>query len=175
MALPLFPQTLITDRPLVQVMENKDYNYYVGTWRWVDSTTQSELIIKLVLSKTTEPDWEISYLKGAYLYKKDGIVVADYLEELNENKKFVYYPIYIFCDRENNMNLTVRDYLIKNGNNVFKRHGGSSFIKYTSSLPEQIYWKIIDNKYAGVLYTDENKVYPPGISLPEDIILTKVE
>ena len=160
---------------MVQFIENKDYSYYVGTWKWEDTASQSEFVIKLEISKTTEPDWEVDYLRGAYLYKKNGTVVADYMSELNDNKKFVLYPIYIFSNRENHMDLTVRDFLIKNGNNVNKKHGGSSFITYFSSSPEQIRWKIIDDKYIGILYTDEKMVFPPGISLPEDIILTKVE
>ncbi len=172
---PLFSQINFQDIPMAQLIENKDYSYYVGTWKWEDTTSQSEFIIKLEIAKTIDPDWEVEYLKGGYLYKKNSIVVADYMKELEDNKIFVLYPIYIFCDKENNMNLSVRDYLIKNKNNVNKKHGGSSFIKCFSLLPEQIHWKIIDDEHLGDLYTNEKMVFPPGISLPEDIILTKVE
>lgn len=174
MALPLLSQTLITDRPLVQVLENKDYSYYVGTWRWSDSVTQSEFEVKLELAQTTDPDWCVDYLKGAYKYKKNGVVVADFMNELDEDKKsFVRYPIYIFADRENNMQLRVRDYLLKDGYGELKRFIGSSYIKYVSSDPEQIRWKIVDDEFR--VYVDEKMVDPPGISLPDDIILTKVE
>ncbi len=172
---PLFSQINFQDIPMAQLIENKDYSFYVGTWKWEDTTSQSEFIIKLEIAKTIDPDWEVEYLKGGYLYKKNGMVVADYMKDLNSVKDFIDYPIYIFADRENHMRLRVMDFSIKNGRNVTKRHSGSSYVKYIAESPAQIEWKIIDDRHLGVLYADEKMVFPPGISLPEDIILTKVE
>lgn len=173
--MPLFSQTSITDKPLVQVLENKDYSYYVGTWRWEDSTTQSEFVIQLVLTERISSINRArrTYLKGAYLYKRGGEILVDYMNELSEDKDFVRYPIYVHNDGDNNMQLGVRDYLLRDGYGKPKHHGGSSYIKYVSSDPEQIRWKIVDDEFR--VYVDEKMVDPPGISLPDDIILTKVE
>lgn len=159
----------------VELMANKDYSYYVGTWRWTDSTSDSEFVIKLEITQTIDPDWTIDYLKGAYRYKKNGVVVADYMEELSVNKDFVLYPIYIFNDCKNNMELGVRDFELKDGYGEHKHHGGSSYIKYISDNPQQIKWVIIDDRQSGSIFADEKMIDPPGISLPADIIMTKVE
>ena len=160
----------------VELMANKDYSYYVGTWRWTDSTSDSEFVIKLEITQTPDPDWTFDYLKGAYRYKKNGVVAADYMEELNESKPIMTrYSIYITADSDNNMELGVRDYLLRNGNGVAKHHGGSSYIKYISDNPQQIKWVIIDDRQSGSIFADEKMIDPPGISLPADIIMTKVE
>ena len=62
---------------------------FIGTWKWEDQSSNSEIIIQL---KTYTGVWgffgdETTYtiLVGAYSYKKDGIVVADYLDECSKN------------------------------------------------------------------------------------------
>ena len=162
---------------MVQFIENKDYSYYVGTWKWEDTASQSEFVIKLVQAERISSinNTKRVYLKGAYFYKKNGVIVANYMNELNEEKDFVHYPIYVHNDRENNMKLGIRDYLLKDGYNNAKHHGGSSYIKYISSDPEQIKWIIIDDRLSGAIFTEDKMTDPPGISLPEDIILTKIE
>ena len=174
---PLFSQINLQDIPMAQLIENKDYSFYVGTWKWEDTTSQSEFIVKLVQAQriSSLDNTKRTYLKGVYLYKKNGEVVADYMSELDEEKEFVHYPIYVHNDRENNMKLGIRDYLLKDGYNNAKHHGGSSYIKYISSNPEQIKWKIVDDRLSGAFFTDDRMTDPPGISLPEDIILIKVE
>ena len=162
----------------VELMANKDYSYYVGTWRWTDSTSDSEFVIKLEMAE--EVSWisgkPFQYLKGAYRYKKNGVVAADYMEELNESKPMMTkYPIYIDADSGNNMQLGVRDYLLRDGHGAAKHHGGSSYIKYISDNPQQIKWVIIDDRQSGSIFADEKMIDPPGISLPADIIMTKVE
>ncbi|MBQ8034748.1 MAG: hypothetical protein IJ267_06420 [Bacteroidales bacterium] len=160
----------------VELMANKDYSYYVGTWRWTDSTSDSEFVIKLEITQTIDPDWTIDYLKGAYRYKKNGVVVADYMEEINKSKQIMpRYPIYITADSDNNMELGVRDFELKDGYGEHKHHGGSSYIKYISDNPQQIKWVIIDDRQSGSIFADEKMIDPPGISLPADIIMTKVE
>ena len=160
----------------VELMANKDYSYYVGTWRWTDSTSDSEFVIKLEITQTPDPDWTFDYLKGAYRYKKNGVVVADYMEEINKSKQIMpKYPIYITADSDNNMELGVRDFELKDGYGEHKHHGGSSYIKYISDNPQQIKWVIIDDRQSGSIFADEKMIDPPGISLPADIIMTKVE
>ena len=162
----------------VELMANKDYSYSVGTWRWTDSTSDSEFVIKLEIAEQVSSisGKPFQYLKGAYRYKKNGVVAADYMEELNESKPIMTrYSIYITADSDNNMELGVRDYLLRNGNGVAKHHGGSSYIKYISDNPQQIKWVIIDDRQSGSIFADEKMIDPPGISLPADIIMTKVE
>lgn len=153
MPISLLSQTLAPDSQLVQIMENKDYSYYMGTWKWEDTVSQSEFVIKLIMAERTTGINKNKryYLKGAYMYKKNGEIVADYMDELNENKEYVQYPIYVLNDRINNMRLRVRDYLLKDGYGDKKRFGGSSFIKYISESPEQILWRIFDDKYSGAI------------------------
>ena len=148
----------------------------MGTWRWTDSTSDSEFVIKLEITQTPDPDWTFDYLKGAYRYKKNGVVVADYMEEINKSKQIMpKYPIYITADSDNNMELGVRDFELKDGYGEHKHHGGSSYIKYISDNPQQIKWVIIDDRQSGSIFADEKMIDPPGISLPADIIMTKVE
>lgn len=170
-------QNSFADMPEIQVKENKDYSYYIGTWMWEDTTSRSEFIVKLEMAQATSTisDKSFPYIKGGYRYVKNSSIIIDCMSDILEERDFILYPIFIFADNDNNMQLNVRDYHIKNGNGRPKLHAGSSFIKYISAEPEQILWKIVDNRQSGHIYVDPNMIDPSGITLPDNIVLKKIE
>ena len=150
--------------------------YYVGTWKWEDQSSNSEIIVKL---RTYTGVWgffgdESTYtiLVGAYSYKKDGIIVADYLNECSKNhSSWIGYPIAIWDIEE----LCIRDYLLKDGYGTLKLIAGSSKIEHVSSNPDKIKWTLVDDAHSGDIIADPKLIEPQGISLPKEIVLTKVE
>ena len=175
MSLQADAQNSFGDMPEIQVKENKDYSYYIGTWKWEDTTSRSEFIVKLEMGRTKDPEWVTDYLKGGYRYVRQGVILVDCIDDIQCDMEFVHYPIYIFSDNDNNMSLRVWDYHIKNGNGRPKLHAGSSFIKYISAELEQILWKIVDDRQSGHIYVDSNMIDPSGITLPDNIVLKKIE
>lgn len=151
-------------------------DYYVGTWKWEDQSSNSEIIIQL---KTYTGVWgffgdETTYtiLVGAYSYKKDGIVVADYLDECSKNySSWVGYPIAIWNMEE----LHIKDYLLKDGYGALKCIAGSSRVVHVQSNPHKIKWILVDDAHSGDIIADPKLIEPQGISLPNEIVLTKVE
>ena len=72
----------------------------------------------------------------------------------------------------NTLSLSVRDYYLKNANGRNKILSGNSRIEYISN--KQLRWILVDNAHESLSFS-ANSTYPSGISLPADIILTKVE
>ena len=154
------------------------YDNYVGTWKWEDKQTDSEFVIILKKSKA---DWTkfnagvVDCIIGAYKYKKNGIITSDNLNELIEEKGYIKYPINILGDNSY-MRLYVKDYAIKNGKGTPKNMKGSSNVKILegSDGKIQMQWIVVDDGHQHI-YTDEERVFPKGTSLPTNITLTKVE
>ena len=146
--------------------------YYVGTWRWVDNNTNSEIVVKLRLfTGNWETGGTYTTLVGAYSYKINGEIIADFLNEVNTDYgSWVKYPISFKYMRE----LRIRDYALCNGYGP-KYIKGSSTIKHISSNPDKIKWILVDDARAGDIIVDPKLVEPAGISLPVEIILTRVE
>ena len=159
---------------LLQAQDTQDY--YVGTWKWEDQRSNSEIIIQL---KTYTGVWgylgntsSYTVLVGAYSYKKDGVIVANFLNEFGENySSYASYPIAIWDMKY----LGIRDFLLTNGEGAPKYIEGSSRIEHVSSNPDKIKWTLVDDAHSGDIIADPKLLEPQGISLPKEIVLTKVE
>ena len=158
--------------------QEKDvYSDYVGTWKWSEPQTQSELTVVL---KRGQADWT-RYKKGikpciigAYELKKNGVALVNNLNELSEEKRYSAYPI-VLLGNENYMRIYVDDYTIKNGDGSYKSMQGSSHVALIKEGDGfKLKWVIVDDGNEGA-HWDENLTYPDGTALPTDIILTKVE
>lgn len=168
----IFLLSLLTTLLLAQ--DSQDY--YVGTWKWEDQSSNSEIIIQL---KTYTGVWgywgntsSYTVLVGAYSYKKDGVIVANFLNEFGENySSYVSYPIAIWDMKY----LGIRDFLLTNEEGAPKYIEGSSRIEHVSSNPDKIKWILVDDAHSGDIIADPKLIEPQGISLPKEIVLTKVE
>ena len=158
--------------------EQSVYDSYVGTWKWVDEKTDSEFMIILKKSKA---DWTkynagtADCVVGVYKYKKEGVVIADNLDQISEHKEYNLFPVRLFPGR-NHTRLSVTDFIVKNKYGHNKDMGGSSNVKLIQNTEgsSQMQWTIVDDD-SGHVYMDSNKAFPKGTSLPTNIVLTKVE
>ena len=65
---------------------NNLFNTFEGTWRWDDPTTNSTFIMVLkkeYVDETAEEGFSYDLLVGEYYYKKNGIVEANTLADIN--------------------------------------------------------------------------------------------
>lgn len=165
----IFLLSLLTTLLLAQ--DSQDY--YVGTWKW--ESADSEILVKLKIynyNSKWAPNAQYTMLVGAYSYKKNGVVLADSLDELEKNySSWIKYPIAIWDIKE----IGIRDYLLKNGYGSLKYIHGSSTIQHISSNPDKIKWILVDDAHSGDIIADPKLIEPQGISLPKEIVLTKVE
>ena len=129
-----FTLLLLLISTCLQAQDTQDY--YVGTWKWEDQSSNSEIIVKL---RTYTGVWGFfgdesiyTILVGAYSYKKD-------------------------------------DY------GALKRIAGSSRVVHVQSNPHRIKWVLSDDARKGEVIADPKLLVPQGISLPKEIVLTKVE
>jgi hypothetical protein len=144
----IFLLSLLTTLLLAQ--DSQDY--YVGTWKWEDQSSNSEIIIQLktytgvcgFLGNTSS----YTVLVGAYSYKKDGVIVANFLNEFGENySSYASYPIAIWDMKY----LGIRDFLLTNEEGAPKYIEGSSRIEHVSSNPDKIKWILVDDATQGIL------------------------
>ena len=68
-----------------------------------------------------------------------------------------------------------KDYLLKDGYGALKRIAGSSRVVHVQSNPHKIKWVLSDDARKGDVIADPKLLVPQGISLPKEIVLTKVE
>lgn len=148
-------------------------DYFAGTWKYENTATGEEFILKL---KRGDEPGSGSYLVGAYLYKKNNIVVIDCLNHYYKNyaNKFEY-PVYATNKARNpswvNPNLLYMffsDSLL----NYRSRNSALSienFI-YKGSGPRkmEIFLRTADGVFA-------NKLPPDKLTPPEYMVLTKEE
>lgn len=158
--------------PFYMYSQNIELNSLSGEWKWTDEATSEEIYIYLKpgvfeipasIGSGSEP-----CLLGVYKYYKDDVCVVDYYNELSDSKRSALYPIRIL----NTLSMSVRDYILKNGNGRNKILSGSSRIEYISD--KMIRWVIIDDNHES-LFSDTKMSFPDGTSLPTSIVFTRIE
>ena len=161
--------------PIIDIHAQKSINYdfYIGTWRYVNTKTNEELTIKL--RETTHQVPPIfgghieECLAGVYIYKKNGQIIIDNSDQFMSNFHVFDMPIYASGDppTPNRLFLGVRDYgKLWNG----KPKGGIGLIIIESNNPKKIRWQVGDSEG---IWIDEAP--PAGFSIPTDAVFTKVE
>ena len=151
-------------------------DFYVGTWRYTNTTTKEEFTIKLRKSIHTAYNAKKDCVVGAYTYKKNGVVILDNMNEFLIDKAVgLPGPIYasnakanISDSNPNELYLSVRDYgLVSDG---VPKYGIGSIIIVSTSNPKKIRWILEDPE--GVYIQGH---WLPGFSIPTDAIFTKID
>ena len=106
------------------------------------------------------------------LCKKCHSLAQMVMDKFGENySSYASYPIAIWDMKY----LGIRDFLLTNGEGAPKYIEGSSRIEHVSSNPDKIKWILVDDAHSGDIIADPKLIEPQGISLPKEIVLTKVE
>ena len=174
--------TLIACLMSMSLFSQDTQEWYVGTWKWTDKESDSEIIVKLRLFHGDYPSmrekgarWQFTNIVGAYSYKKNGVIVADNLNEVNENYvEYLKYPIVIWHMED----FKIRDPKLRNYDSKSdwpKVIDGSSTIECVSAKPKKIKWKLVDDEGSGGIMVEGYGWHSPkGISLPIEITLKQV-
>ena len=154
-------------------------DWYVGTWKYENTSTGEELIIKLKRSQFTElPIFGseiVDCLVGVYRYKANNQIIVDKLNLFNLDLEPYDCPITLSSRKSISLlSLSVIDYSITNGRGKFKSINVPSTVEYISSSPKTIKWKlvVVEQEY---FYYEQIDRFPEGTNLPREVILTKVE
>ena len=157
-------------------------DFYVGTWRYTNTPTNEEFTIKLRKAVHTS---SLSMIReecivGAYILKKNGVVVLDNMNEFMNDRSVdgVDIPIYATNAREtaaavnpNMLRTTVLDYGILRPSSNVPKYGIGSITIVSTSNPKKIQWVLKDPPGARIV----GHSAPMGFSIPTDIILTKID
>jgi len=154
-------------------------DWYVGTWKYENTSTGEELIIKLKKSQEVVPPTFgggiEECLVGVYRYKKNNLILADKLDLFNENLVPFGCPGTISIGRDiSHLMLCIKDYTITNGRGKYKTISIPSTVVYNTSSPKTIKWKLVVEEQEYFYYEQIDR-FPEGTNLPIEIVLTKVE
>lgn len=154
-------------------------DWYVGTWRYENTSTGEELIIKLKRSQFTElPIFGseiVDCLVGVYRYKANNQIIVDKLNLFNLDLEPYDCPITLSSRKSISLlSLSVIDYSITNGRGKFKSINVPSTVVYNTSSPKTIKWKLVVEEQEYFYYEQIDR-FPEGTNLPFEIVLTKVE
>lgn len=158
------------------------WDFYVGTWEYKNLATGEEFMMKLKKSlakiqKAFGGGTE-TCLIGAYIYKKNGVILINCMSQFDEVKKDgMNYPVCITGIPGSSLNIfdfKINDYMITNPNGEEKVIGFPSKVHLHSIFPKQIRIELVPDGMERV-YLDEKDVFPVGTSLPGNMILIKVE
>jgi len=154
-------------------------DFYVGTWRYTNTTTNEEFTIKL--RKTIYISHSLirrDCIVGAYILKKNGAVVLDNMNEFMTDRSEFPGPIYASNAREtaaavnpNKLETTVQDYGILYPSSEWPKSGIGTITIVSTSNPKKIQWVLKDPPGARIV----GHSAPMGFSIPTDIVLTKID
>ncbi|MDR0692649.1 MAG: hypothetical protein LBF69_06390 [Prevotellaceae bacterium] len=158
---------------------SKNLDAYVGTWEYRAGAD----VFRIVLKKDKDyHDYDGTYLNeriyGGHVYVRDGEVVSDCIQIVEESTTFDYKIMSISAnnaelDEENvdpnELRLAFRDRI--------KNKRGMGTLTLIPGTPAQLHWKIMREPEGVVLLKpgEELRERDPTWSVPKDVILTKVE
>ena len=159
--------------------QNINLDWYVGTWKYENTSTGEELIIKLKRSQFIElpifGSGIVDCLVGVYRYKANNQTIVDKLDLFNLDLEPYDCPITLSSRKSTLLlSLSIIDYSITNGRGKFKSINVPSTVVYNSSSPKTIKWKLVIEEQEYFYYAQIDR-FPEGTNLPIEIILTKVE
>ena len=162
--------------PVINVYAQKSINYdfYIGTWRYVNTKTNEELTIKF--RETTHQVPPIfgghieECLAGVYIHTKNGQIILDNSDQFMSNIEAMKMPIYAAGDTPfpDTLFISVADY-----GRLWKGQpkGGGGRLIIESNNPKKIRWQI--KGYERLWINEEG--HAAGFSIPTDAVFTKVE
>jgi len=155
-------------------------DFYVGTWRYTNATTNEEFTIKL---RKTVYLSSLSMIRedcivGTYIYKKNGVIVLDNMNEFMIDRVYLPGPIYATNAREtaaavnpNKLETTVQDYGILSPASGRPKSGRGTITIISAGNPKKIHWFLKDREGPRIV----GHSAPMGFIIPTDIILTKID
>ena len=154
-------------------------DFYVGTWRYTNTSTNEEFTIKLRKTVYTSSSLvRRDCIVGAYTYKKNGAVVLDNMNEFMIDRTEFPGPIYATNVREtaaavnpNKLETTVQDYGILTPASGRPKSGRGTITIISTGNPKKIHWELKDTEGARIV----GHSAPMGFSIPTDIVLTKID
>ena len=147
---------------------------YVGTWVYQNADTVFTLVIKKGTQNTNFYNGDC--LVGGYKLEKDGVVVADYTQNLpdeitDDNYYIPKCPSFIGTNGQSKLEYVNSNILriVFSDRNLLRLEGALKLIPPSTfhlklKKPEQV-----------ILLEEGQTVEDPDISVPEDVIMTKVE
>ena len=152
-------------------------NPYIGTWRWTDTTTNSEFTVVFLIKTMYNPNNLANYrqdkVMGSYKYIQNGNIVVDKLVFDIDNISSPNYASIIsnISSPFSKLSLNLFDFVKS------KDCKGNFELIDPVTLPNgqltsnQARWKIYDGEHWNINGTNP---LPDGFSIPTDVILTKI-
>lgn len=143
-----------------------NYDFYVGTW--VYETPSEQFIMKTKKTDYVFYGKTVYILIATYRYVKNGVTIYDDLNTLSTtNKQMVNIWLYSVGDLPSNQVPT--RLILQMNDHIKRKQVDGLFIELVSVSPPKIKWKLKE-----VEWSQEGDELP-GFSVPEEMILTKVE
>jgi len=155
---------------------NKDLNNildnYVGTWKWINGNKEFTLIlikqVKHHYHETGNDDYYEDRLVGYYIYKENGVVIADTSSDNNLSTDYKMKVMFILNCHSQVSSIAFEDY---------KKY--KSFEVLLESLsPNQIKMKMFEREHVITVNKHTGERNPPndpqgGSTFPMEMVLTK--
>lgn len=155
-------------------------DFYIGTWKYENTDTGDEFIIKLRKTQYEIPNvfggGTEDCLVGVYSLKKNNQLIQNNFEKFHETLNPNSYPILILDGLNGNhteLLLSVKDYTLTNSRGEYK-FLSPCHIYFKTLSPKTINW-VIKITEQELLFTAPEDRFPTGTNLPTNLILTKVE
>ena len=154
-------------------------DFYVGTWKYTNTTTNEEFTIKLRKSVYIAYNIRRDCIVGAYMYKKNGVTILDNMNKYTDDRSIGNsVPIYASnanktasLSNPNRLRGTIQDYGILWPDSTLPKYGQGIITIVSTVNPKKIRWELKDGEGPRIVGH-----HPPmGFSIPTDIILTKID
>ena len=145
---------------------------FVGTWKYVNEATNEEFILKLRKSVYLTR-YEIACLVGTYMYKVNGDVVINTMDEFDSDKYALDMPVMATNFVLDRSLLNSQKLRIMFDDRKYNKYTMSSSLEIVSVSPAKIHWVLTEDEGEEV-YSPGETIKPNGFSVPVNMILTKV-
>ena len=144
---------------------------YIGTWKYENKESNIVFTIKLKKTKMTLLDKEYDCAIGTYSMVKDGVTISSNMEEFDNLSEPYGAPIRV-VDYDQ-IYATLR---LSFNDDLFKKHTASGTLALipVKNGKFNLQWTLKEDE--GDYVYDWNEVIPPsGFSVPDNVVLVKVE
>ena len=144
---------------------------YVGTWRYENQDSNLVFTIKLKKSEMTPNEKTYPCVVGTYTLTKNGVIITDNMQKFDRLTSPYSYPISGLDYNEiyNELELGFSDEL-------YDKFTGSGVLALIPLKQGKFNLQWILKEDEGVEFYDWDEVIPPsGFSVPDNVVLVKVE
>ena len=129
---------------LLKGQETTNLDFYAGTWKYTNSSTNEEFTLKLRVSNYSSYFNNILYengcLVGAYEYKHNGTIVANCMDKYNLDSLAILMPVYATNAAVNTNPNPNELYMFVIDYGVNKTTFSNSLTIVSATNPKQIRW-----------------------------------